>query len=215
MPNVENQALDHNQISVNTFNKLAQVYQDKYMDIPLYHASYDALCERISANDKVLDIACGPGNISRYLLERLPDIDLLGTDLAPNMVELARTNNPEGVFEVMDCRAIAQLGQQFDVIVCGFCLPYLDSDDTQFLIRTMAACLTDGGVLYLSTMEGDYAASGMQTSSSGDQAFIHYHDGDMLTEQLHVNGLNVVWTHRQDYPERGDVDLFLIAKKGA
>ena len=207
--------MDHNQISVNTFNKLAQVYQDKYMDLPLYHLTYDALCARMSAYDKVLDIGCGPGNISRYLLDRVADIDLLGTDLAPNMIELARLNNPEAHFEVMDCRAVADLDQQFDVIVCGFCFPYLNKEEVKSMISAMSSRLTDTGVLYLSTMEGDYSASCMQTSSSGDNAFIYYHDGDELTQQLDDNGLTLVWSHRQDYPERGDVDLFLIAKKGA
>ncbi|QYJ87529.1 class I SAM-dependent methyltransferase [Shewanella mesophila] len=206
--------MDHNQISVNTFNKLAQVYQDKYMNLPLYHLTYNALCDRISSHDKVLDIGCGPGNISRYLLDRMPSIDLLGTDLAPNMVELARRNNPEAHFEVMDCRAVAQLSGKFDAIVCGFCFPYLNKEEVNAMIGAMSSLLTDTGVLYLSTMEGDYSASCMQTSSRGDKAFIYYHDGDELTQRLHDNGLILVWSHRQDYPERGDVDLFLIAKKG-
>ncbi|QYK02809.1 class I SAM-dependent methyltransferase [Shewanella psychrotolerans] len=206
--------MDNNQISVSTFNKLAQVYQDKYMDLPLYHRTYDVLCARINPYDNVLDIGCGPGNISRYLLDHVPSIKLLGTDLAPNMVELARLNNPEAHFEVMDCRAVADLDRQFDVIVCGFCLPYLNKEQANSLISAMSACLTDTGILYLSTMEGDYLASCMQTSSSGDNVFIYYHDGDELTRQLDDNGLTLVWSYRQDYPERGDVDLFLIAKKG-
>ena len=41
------------------------------------------------------------------------------------MIELARHNVPQGQFEIMDRRDIAQLGQQYDAIVCDFCLPYL------------------------------------------------------------------------------------------
>ena len=77
----------------------------------------------------------------------------------------------------------------------------------------MSARLADNGLLYLSTMEGDYLASRMQTSSGGDKAFIYYHDGGELVRLLDDNGLTAEWVHRQDYPERGDVDLFLIARK--
>ncbi len=205
--------MSHYQLSVATFNKLARQYQDKYMQMPLYEPTYERLSEMLGARDKVLEIACGPGNIARYLLARRPQLDYLGTDLAPQMVSLARENNPTAQFEVMDCLAIDKLTQMFDAIVCGFCLPYLNQQEAKTLIESMASRLKQGGLLYLSTMEGDYSASNLQTSSSGDQAFIYYHGGEWLIEQLNFAGFELVSCHRQDYPERGDVDLFIMARR--
>ncbi|KIO37519.1 class I SAM-dependent methyltransferase [Shewanella sp. cp20] len=201
------------QISVATFNKLARQYQDKYMQMPLYEPTYDQFSELLGERDRVLELACGPGNIARYLLARRPQLDYLGTDLAPQMVSLARENNPNAQFEVMDCLAIDRLPQMFDAIVCGFCLPYLDKQEAKALIEAMAKRLKPGGLLYLSTMEGDYDDSAMQTSSSGDQAFIYYHCGERLTRILNTAGFELQSCHRQDYPERGDVDLFIIARR--
>ena len=205
--------VSHYQLSVATFNKLARQYQDKYMLMPLYEPTYQRLSEMMGARDKVLELACGPGNIARYLLARHPQLDYLGTDLAPQMVSLARKNNPTARFEVMDCLAIDALPEDFDVLVCGFCLPYLNLAEAQALIEAMARRLKPGGLLYLSTMEGDYQASHLQTSSSGDQAFVYYHCGEWLNKCLHVAGFDLVNCHRQDYAERGDVDLFIMSRR--
>ena len=61
------------------------------MDVTLYDDSYKQFCELLPLERaRVLDAACGPGNVSRYLLAQRPNLDLLGIDLAPRMVELAR-----------------------------------------------------------------------------------------------------------------------------
>ena len=206
--------MDNYQITVNTFNKLAKQYQDKYMTLDLYTHTYDLFCEHVDTTGaEILEIACGPGNITRYLLDKRPDFKILATDMAPNMVELARQNNPEAECLVLDSREIAGVDRQFDAILCGFCLPYLAKKDVERLIGDAAGLLKPGGVLYLSTMEDDEAKSGMQTSSSGDQVYIHYHDGGHLTDVLKSNGFNIRDTRRQGY-EAGDnstTDLFIIA----
>lgn len=89
------------------FNKLAQVYQDKFMDMDLYDDTYDEFCGLIKGhNAKVLEIGCGPGNITRFILNQLPELHIHAIDLSEEMVALARENNPTAVVEVMDCRAI-------------------------------------------------------------------------------------------------------------
>ena len=99
--------IDNTKIAIDVFNKLAKAYQDKFMDVSMYHNSLDVFCSFIKTeNAEVLELACGPGNITKYLLEKRNDFKLLGTDLAPNMIELAKINNPTAKFELMDCRAL-------------------------------------------------------------------------------------------------------------
>ncbi len=122
--------MDNYQETFETWNKLASLYQDKFMDLELYNESYDAFCNSIAKdNAKILEIGCGPGNITKYLLSKRPNYQIYGIDVAPNMIELARENNPTARFDVMDCRNISEINQDFDGIVCGFCLPYLSEGD--------------------------------------------------------------------------------------
>jgi len=57
---------------------------------------------------RVTDIACGPGNVSAYLLRHRPDLSLTGVDLAPKMIDIARHRVPAGQFFVGDCRRLQQ-----------------------------------------------------------------------------------------------------------
>ena len=95
--------MDKYEITVDTFNKLAGKYQEKYMDFDFYVDTYDTFCDLVSNHKAVIfEIACGPGNITKYLLSKRSDFKIEGVDLAPKMVELARANNPTASFYVLD-----------------------------------------------------------------------------------------------------------------
>ncbi|WP_341503922.1 class I SAM-dependent methyltransferase [Gallaecimonas sp. GXIMD4217] len=203
-------------ITAATFDKLAEKYQQKYMDWDCYHDSYDAFLALLpSAEARILEPGCGPGNVSRYLLDRRPGLRITGLDLAPAMVALARANNPEAEFLVMDCRDIAALPGPFDAIFCGFCLPYLSKPDAERLINDAKDLLAPGGLLYLSTMEDDDRRSGFQSNGDGDRVYIHYHQGEHLSRALTDNGFDVLDLWRQAFPvEQGQpgTDLFILAR---
>jgi len=201
---------------VDVFNRLAGQYQDKYMDTGLYHSTFDLFCSSIKVGDAcVLDVACGPGNITHYLLSKMPALKILGIDLAPNMLRLAEINNPSASFLLADCRDIRSFNRKFDAIMCGFCLPYLSQEECIQLINDAATVLNTGGILYISTMEGNYSDSGFQTSSSGDQMHIYYHEADYLLTALTDNGFSLIDLQRIIYPGADGAtitDIVLIAR---
>jgi 2-polyprenyl-3-methyl-5-hydroxy-6-metoxy-1,4-benzoquinol methylase len=206
------------QPAVAVFDKLADVYQDKYMDVSLYHHSSDLFCDQITLkNAKILELACGPGNITQYLLKKRPDFKILGTDLSPNMVELAKINNPTAEFQLMDCREIGRLDQRYDAIMCGFCLPYLSKEEAIQLVQDASELLNPNGVLYISTMEDDYSKSGPKTSSDGaHQLYMYFHQADYLTAALQEHGFKTINLQHQDYPTQDGTkttDLLIIAGK--
>jgi ubiquinone/menaquinone biosynthesis C-methylase UbiE len=209
--------LDHCAISVGVFHKLAHRYREKFMDVTLYNDWYREFCELIRpGRAKVLDAACGPGNVSRYLLGRRPELELLGIDLAPRMVELAREAVPSAQFAVQDCRRLADLKRRFDGIICAFGLPYLSCDEASAFIGAAAEILQPGGVLYLSTMLGRSEDSGFERCSSGDRVYVNYHSEDEITRSLRACSLRVVKRARMPSPSEASkktTDLVVIAVK--
>ncbi|MCD6065680.1 MAG: methyltransferase family protein [Bacteroidetes bacterium] len=208
--------MDPHQTTFNTWNKLAKVYQDKMMDLDIYLATYDRFCELVEKPGAgIFEIACGPGNVTRYLLSKRQDFRIYGTDIAPNMVELAKVNNPTARFEVMDCREIDKVKETFDAVFCGFCMPYISKEDCAKLIRDCAGLLNAGGVFYFSTMEGDH--SGYETASNGqDQCYMYYHPADFLQQQLKANGFELTELKRQEYKKHDgsmSTDMFFFARK--
>lgn len=209
--------MDENKKAVAIFNKLAELYQQRFMNVDLYADTFDFFCGTLEKNNpEVLELACGPGNISRYILNKRPDIQLLGTDGAPNMVELARRNNPEANFEVMDARDMRKLNRTFDGLICGFCLPYFSIQETKQLIQDAAWVLRERGLIYLSTMEDEYQKSGLRKGSTGDEVFMHYYLASDLEPILKEAGFHLLKTERKlSTGADGTIvtDLILVAQK--
>ena len=186
---------DKTKLAVELFNAHSVVYEKKFMDVSPYHASLNSFCSAMPTGAlDVLELACGPGNITKYVLDKRPELKILATDLAPKMLELARANNPSANFQLLDCRDITSLGRSFDGIICGFCLPYLDQEQARRMIRDAGQALRKHGVLYLSTMEDDPAKSDWKTSSSDPsyRLFMNFHTADFLTGILSENGFALV-----------------------
>ncbi|WP_118974989.1 class I SAM-dependent methyltransferase [Taibaiella koreensis] len=207
--------MDKTTIAVQVFDEQARNYQDKYMDQSLYGNTLDLFCSSLPPGKAtVLDLACGPGNITRYLLQQRPELQLLGLDLAPAMLELARSNNPGATFAQMDCRDIAGLNDRYHGLVCGFVLPYLDRAEALKLIADAAVLLLPGGIFYLSTIEGPYSSSGLYTSSNGKQVYMHYYEAPDLIPAVEAAGLELLHTQQQSSPgPMGTMDLILVARK--
>ncbi|HEX8515717.1 MAG TPA: class I SAM-dependent methyltransferase [Bacteroidia bacterium] len=210
--------MDHSQQAANLFNKLANSYQDKFMDVSLYAESLDFFCDHLdSTNPSILELACGPGNITKYILGKRSDLFITGTDLAPKMLELAKINNPGSEFMTMDCRVLSSLTKTYDGIICGFGLPYLSKKEALKWIADVSEKLNPGGLLYISTMEDDNSRSAYKKGSTGDEIFMNYHEEGYLKAGMTENHLRVIMTDRKSYIHNGEqvTDMIIIAEKCA
>lgn len=202
-----------------TWDKLAPLYQDKFMDLDLYNESYDFICNYLTADKaKILEIGCGPGNITRYLLTKRPDFDISGIDISPNMIELARKNNPSARFDVMDARDIGNIKTKFDAVICGFCLPFLSPADGLKMLKDAAALLNPKGLIYISFVHGDPRDSDYRTGSTGDKVYFHYCDKEELKAQFQSDNLQVIKLFELLYnpsESRMETHTIMIACKNA
>lgn len=209
--------MDHYKETSETWNKIALLYQEKFMDLEMYNESYDFICEKINPqNAQILEIGCGPGNITKYILSKRPDFSIHGTDVAPNMIELAKVNCPQAKFDVMDCKQIDQLSDKYDGIICGFCLPYLSPTDVEKLLSDSFHLLNKNGLIYLSFVEGEPEKSGFQTGSSGDRIYFNFHSLDYIESLLNALGFADLKVFRVDYPKsdnKSDIHTILTAFK--
>jgi predicted TPR repeat methyltransferase len=211
--------MDKTKATIALFDKYARKYQAKYMDLEGYHDSLDLFSRNIKGkNAGVLDIACGPGNLTRYILNKRPDFRILGIDLSPKMIELARINNPEAEFQLMDCRHIQKIEKKYDAVVSGFCLPYLSKEEVLKFITDVSALLVSGGMFYLSTIEDDYERSGYEGSESGLEGpmYIYYHQSDYLLKALRDDGFKIIDLKRKSVPDKKPTtkkDLVILAEK--
>jgi ubiquinone/menaquinone biosynthesis C-methylase UbiE len=210
---------NNTQLAVQLFDTYAQTYQQNYMDVGLYHDALNAFCQAIpTENASILELACGPGNITQHLLRQRPDFNILATDLSPNMIALAQANNPQATCQLMDIRDVDKIEQTYDAVLCGFGLPYLTREEAVQWIADAAKLLGPGGVLYVSAIEDDYSKSGFMPSSPGstDGLYQFYHQRDHLSAVFEANGLNVIYLESKSYQDRKGrptTDLMMVGKK--
>jgi trans-aconitate 2-methyltransferase len=86
------------------------------------------LLARVAAErpESVVDLGCGPGNLTALLVERWPDARVVGLDSSPEMIEKARATTPAVDFRVADLRDWAAGGaEQVDVLVSNATLQWV------------------------------------------------------------------------------------------
>jgi len=94
-----------------------------------------------------VDLGCGEG----WLIRALPDVQMVGVDAIPGLVEAARVSGG-GEFRVMSYEEIAAGGLQLavDVAVCNFSL--IGEEATANLLRAAPSYLRPGGTLIVQTV---------------------------------------------------------------
>ncbi|GBC62812.1 class I SAM-dependent methyltransferase [Desulfonema ishimotonii] len=208
--------MDKTRRTIETYDQCAESFEQKFMDLALYKDSLTCFSERLRPGDAVLDLGCGPGNVSKFLTERVRDLHLLGIDLSEEMVRLARKNVPGAEFRAWDIRKLRLENRSFDAVVAAFCLPFLYDAEAEALIHRVGSLLKPGGQAYLSCMEGDGAGFETTSFSSGKEMFFNYFSEDFLVNAFTAGQLEIRRRIRQDYPEAdGSIttDMIFILEK--
>src|SRR5579872_4274596 len=92
----------------------------------------------------VVDLGCGPGNLTAVLAERWPGAEVVGLDSSTEMIKAARASVPGLAFEVGDVRDWRP-GRAPDVIACNAVLQWVP--DHLGLVLSWADALAPGGWL--------------------------------------------------------------------
>lgn len=204
-------------VSVATFDKLADRYAEKYFHSDIYDQYLQRFVKGIdSLGASVIDVACGPGNVSAFLAKVRPDLKLVGVDLAEGMVKQARLRVPSGQFLVKDCRHIGELEQVFDASAFAFGLSYLTDEDAKRFFASLNTILTESAVLYLSTITGEPRWSGFETSGSGDSVYLEYRSVNDVVSIVEGAGYRVDFTEVIASPANASKttqDLILVAQR--
>lgn len=201
--------------SVAVFDKFAIRYADRYFDLDLYHAHLTRFASAVTIPAaRVLDLACGPGNVAAFLRQIRPHWQLLGVDLAPAMLAEARKRVLGVEFALADCRELETLGRSFDAAAYAFGLSYLPEQDAKRCLASLYAVLTEGAPLYLSTISGDAGSAGWQQGSTGDSVWMAYRTVPQILQLVRQAGFMVLWHEMLASPPNAEPthDLVLLAQ---
>jgi trans-aconitate methyltransferase len=128
--------------------------QERYL--PHREARFQTMLDVVERNAggsglRVLDLCCGPGSISRRVLDRFPDASILAVDMDPAHLELGR-RTLDGRVEWLDAdlrgrdwAARLEPGS-FDAVLSATAIHWFQPEEVLALYRVLADLLRDGGV---------------------------------------------------------------------
>jgi ubiquinone/menaquinone biosynthesis C-methylase UbiE len=135
------------------FDRLAA----RYSDLRASDADVDPVTEAVVElgrlqGCRVLDVGCGPGTVTRQLARGF-DIDAVGIDSSPKMIEVARDEaGAHAVFQVAPAEELPFESASFDGVVMRWVVHHLDRPTALAEIRRV---LKPGGRLVVTTADPD------------------------------------------------------------
>jgi trans-aconitate 2-methyltransferase len=95
---------------------------------------------------RIVDLGCGPGDLTRTLVERWPQAVIIGVDNSPDMLAKARAHTISGRLEFVEGDlATWQGGQELNLIVCNAALQW--ALDHERVLGLWAGMLAPAGTI--------------------------------------------------------------------
>ena len=176
------------------------------------------LIARIDAESprRVVDLGCGPGNLTGLLAQRWPDADVLGLDSSPEMIERAQA--PGVRFAVGDLREwVSDEPEQVDVLVSNATLQWVP-DHLELLPRLVERVSPGGWFAFQvpgnfdepsHTIRRDLAAEERYVEHTADVAVPDSQDPATYLEVLAATGCTVdAWETTYLHVLTGDDPVF-------
>jgi trans-aconitate 2-methyltransferase len=153
----------------------------------------------VAAPRRVVDLGCGPGNLTGLLAQRWPEAEVTGIDSSPEMVARARGTDPAQIrYEVGDLRDWAP-EQPVDVLVSNATLQWVPGH-LDLLPRLAASVAADGWFAFQVPGNHDQPSHALLHRLAGDDRFAshtagvarpHSHDPSAYAEALADQGFTV------------------------
>jgi len=123
------------------WNKTSDIYHDGFGYVTSLTIPHIIKHLKIKDNNKILDIACGPGYISEYLKNNSYDIS--GIDFSESMINFAKDRLPKSKFQVASAEDLPFEDNSFEFVICNFGM--LHFANPQITTSEAYRVLKDGG----------------------------------------------------------------------
>ncbi|XXF77281.1 class I SAM-dependent methyltransferase [Myxococcaceae bacterium GXIMD 01537] len=168
------------------YGEIAPAYEALFPALHLYGDRVERfLAEAVKPGARVLDVGCGPGHLTRGLDA---SVEVVGLDVSPEMVALARESRPSGTYRVHSYRqpVPADLGH-FDVALAVGCLDFCE--DLGPVLRHLSDALAPGGRLLFTVLERRPGLEGHEEPrrdipTAGPTVTLHFHAFEDLARTL-------------------------------
>ncbi|MEW1959392.1 class I SAM-dependent methyltransferase [Kineococcus sp. NPDC059986] len=149
----------------------------------------DFLLRAVTPECRVLDVGCGPGQLTSQLAE---DVEVLGCDVSPQMLASARGARPSGRYELHDLHdPVPRDWGRFDVVLAVGCLEFCR--DLGATLTHLAAACAPGARVLVGAVEDRTLGPGATTRAFSQEGLpgvaMHAYDATAQLAAVTASGL--------------------------
>ncbi len=200
--------------TISTYNKIADIYTDRYFDISPDQPLVDRFLDLLEPEAKILDVGCGPGNFTQYLVSQGFQVE--GIDLSEGMLASARGHLPHVPLQNMDLRDLTYPDNSFDGIFSAYSLIHVPAAEINKTLLGFHRVLTENGYLFILAQKGSPDHMADEPLMEGEKTFVNFFYLDQLVNELTKAGFSIkqhVELPLSDPDGLSDSVLFIIAQK--
>ncbi len=219
---VSAETLDHLRATRTSYDKIADVYSERYADgladRPVDRAQVAAFAELVRGNGSapVADLGSGPGCVTARL--RALGLPVFGVDLSPRMVELARRAHPELRFHVGSLTSLDLPDGTLGGIVALYSIIHVPDEDLPTAFAEFHRVLVPGGHVLLAFQSGEEEERLHLSERFGQEISLdcYWRTPQTVADHLTAAGLRLqVRMVREPYEDETRPRAFLLAGKPA
>jgi ubiquinone/menaquinone biosynthesis C-methylase UbiE len=193
-----------------------ELFRDEFEGKPYDREVIASFAASLNAGARVCDAGCGPcGHVTHLLASH--GLDVVGVDISPRCVTLARQEQPSLRFEEMNIADMEFGDCELQGVVAYYALHYQPKSTLPAVIQEFSRVLCDDGRLMIVAKDGDGEGFIDDPMGSGQQVFWCALSKQELQELVCGNGFDVLKCDvREPLPsEIATRRTYLIAKKSA
>lgn len=147
---------------------------------------------------RILDIGCGNGKDTAYLMQK--GANVIGVDYSKGMLEEARNHVAKGVFIQMDMRNLQSPNEVFDGVWANGCIYHVPKNSLTTVLKEILRVLNPSGVLSFNFKLGigEKLEDAPRSFQRGPRFYAYYKKSEMK-KFLRLAGFEVL--DIRDYPE--------------
>lgn len=203
-----------NKNTIDTYNKIAEDWHKDHQSDTWWIEGTNKFISLLKPMDKVLDVGCGGGTKSKYLIKK--GLQVVGIDNSERMIEIARREVPNTEFFVMDMSDMSKLKEEFDGVFVQAVLLHTPKKNVKKVFQGLFNKLKQNGYLYIAVKEKRQDGSEEEIKTEEDYGYKYkrlfsYFTVDEIKNYL--SDLQMEISYESKTPSKSTNWIQIIAKK--